>query len=448
MNWITSLDNELVALDRAGDPLYFVVSSATLPDLPQSTIYKVYDNIKAAVEHYYKHNTYRGCTDRNAPNFSFMANKDDGSCKPPKTNYTFGGVFQTCSESDNRDLFTDQCAGMRQQNPLTGDYSCPDEYEAVLLQDGSKSSSITRKECHRCWVVLECCDYKTYHAHASYSAYWCSAKGHIDENNGFLFGGLFSSVSSNPLTGSMGCPPRFYALRLLKHLLICVSGDYELGFRTSLPFAGMFSCKSGNPLALSSSSKVNTTESTNPVTIQHSLMSYLMEQGPSSWPRGCPPDFSHHLAVVDNGCEISYCIHTGALSHQSLPKIQRPPFIHLPHDTSGLNQPAFVFNDDGTVWTTLSQAEKQFGHGDTTGSSNYEGNGGNVKYQGTGENALVNPNSVTTGAIVAIAVGAALAGVLITVVVVMAYRKRQNRKCIDMNDRSDCLPVRASSSQP
>ena len=425
-----ALENDLVALDRSGDPLYYVVSTATLPDLPQSTIYKVYDHIKAAVEVYYKHNTYPGCTDKDAPNFSFIANEDDGSCEPPASNHTFGGVYQTCNGS------SDLCAGMEQKNPLTGDFSCTDEYEAVLLQDGTKQLTTSSHECHSCWLFFKCCDDKTYYAESTYSAYWCPAKGIVDENNGFLFGGLFSSMSTNPLTGSRTCPSRFYALRLLKDLVICVSDDYELGFRTSLPFAGLFSCKSGNPLALSTTSIVNTTASVNSTTIQHSLMSYMVEQGSSSWPRGCPPRFSHHLAVVDNGCEISYCIQTGALSRQSLPKIKRPPFIKLPHDTAGLYQPAFVFNDDGTVWTTLSQAEKQYGHGSAPGSGNSEGTGGNISDQA---------ESLATGVAIAIGLGATLAGVLMVAGIVAACRKRWNGSGRKTNLCDDRRPINSNT---
>ena len=41
------------------------------------------------------------------------------------------------------------------------------------------------------------------------------------------------------------CPPEFYGLKLLRDLSICVSDDFENGFSNSLPFAGFFSCHSG-----------------------------------------------------------------------------------------------------------------------------------------------------------------------------------------------------------
>lgn len=425
-NWSVSLDNDLVALDRSGDPLYFVISSASLPDLPQSTIYKVYDQVKAAVELYYKHNIYRGCTDPDAPNFSFLANENDGSCKPPNTNYTFGGVYQTCKGSG----YTNLCAGMEQKNPLTGGFSCPDEYEAVLLQDGSKHSSTTRHECHSCWLFFHCCDDHTYYASASYSAYWCAAKGHVDQNHGFLFGGLYTSMSFNPLTESKTCPSRFYALKLLTNLVICVSDDYELGFGYSLPFAGLYSCKSGNPLALRALTSSYSTGN------QHSLMSYMLEQGSASWPRECPPGFSQHLAVVDNGCEINYCIKTGSLSPKGLPKVKRPPFMPLPHDTYGLDEQAFVFNDEGTVWTSMTDALKTFPKDAANGGGHSE------KHTVTPSK----PASLSAGTAAVIGVVATLAVVLMVTVAVVAYRRRRSGLYRETDPWSDQRPINSGTN--
>lgn len=408
LNWSMSLDNDLVALDSSGDPIFFLVSSTTLPDLPQTTVYKVYDYLKAAVETYYKHNTYKGCLDRDSPNFSFMANQDDGTCKPPNTNYTFGGVYQTCTGSG----YTDLCEGMKQTNPQTGSYSCPDEYEAVLLQDGSKHSSTTRHECHRCWLFFHCCHNNRYSASATYSAHWCASKGHVDQNHGYLFGGLYTSTSSNPLTQSASCPSRFYPLRLLNGLVICVSDDYELGLKDSLPFAGLFSCKSGNPLSLQSSSNSSLLQSAGH---QHSLMAYMINQGSPSWPRECPRGFSQHLAVVDNGCEINYCIKTGALTSQGLPKVKRPPFMPLPHNIYQIVDPAYVFNDDGTVWTSVEKAGElgstEFPETTTTSNADQRSPG--------------KSRSLSITSIALIAVVATLATVLVIVIGWAIYKKRK-----------------------
>ena len=86
-----------MALDRSGDPLYYVITRYTLPELPASTLNEVYESVKEAVETYYSYNRIPGCLDPTSPNFSPGANVEDGSCKPPPTNLTFGGMFQTCN---------------------------------------------------------------------------------------------------------------------------------------------------------------------------------------------------------------------------------------------------------------------------------------------------------------------------------------------------------------
>lgn len=61
--WRNSLDNELVAVDRDGIPLFELVSSSAFPELPQATVLKVGNGIKEAFRSYYQQNTYRGCMD-------------------------------------------------------------------------------------------------------------------------------------------------------------------------------------------------------------------------------------------------------------------------------------------------------------------------------------------------------------------------------------------------
>ena len=105
--------SDLVALDLSGDPLYYVITESALPELPASTLNEVYESVKEAVETYYSYNRIPGCLDPTSPNFSPAANTEDGSCKPPPTNLTFGGMYQTCDMqpgSNNGDL----CGGLTQ----------------------------------------------------------------------------------------------------------------------------------------------------------------------------------------------------------------------------------------------------------------------------------------------------------------------------------------------
>ncbi|XP_069141132.1 macrophage-expressed gene 1 protein-like [Argopecten irradians] len=350
-DWADSIADNLVAVDRAGDPLYFLITPMVLPELPSSVVLDLIGNVKDAINLYYKHNVYKGCTDADSPNFSFQANVDDGTCRSQSNNYTFGGVYQTCSLSGN--VRSNTCNDLDQKNPQTGEYSCPPNYEPVLLDFGNKITPNTVRRCHHCGFLglSRCCgDYASSQT-ASYKGYWCVATGKVDSGSGYLFGGAFTSTIGNPLTGGRSCPPYFYALRLSSSLRICVSDDYELGFRYSVPFAGFFSCKTGNPLKLASDNENRQRRSNNLLFLE----SFLKTSGPTHWPRGCPTGYSEHMAAVANGCEISFCVRANALSGQNLPTIIRPPFMEIPRNGFGDNSSVQI-SEDGMEWTAIENA--------------------------------------------------------------------------------------------
>ena len=98
--------------------------------------------------------------------------------------------------------------------------------------------------------MLKVCGTQFYAATASYTLHWCVAVGNAPAGTGYLFGGLYTSSVANPLTKTRGCPKKFYPLRMGSAMSVCVSDDYELGYGSSLTFAGFYSCSVGNPLAL------------------------------------------------------------------------------------------------------------------------------------------------------------------------------------------------------
>lgn len=418
--WSESIQNELIALDRSGDPIYYAVTENNLPDIPSSLVYDVFDYVRAAVELYYEYNTYRGCTNEDAPNFSFSANVDDGSCKQPKTNFTFGGVYQTCTGSG----YVDLCKGSSQKNPQTGSFNCPTGYEAVPLQSGSYSSHEQRRECHSCWLFFHCCKTYTVRAYAKYEAYWCAATGQVKQDSGFLFGGLFTSKTSNVMTQSQSCPAEYYPLKLLgakDFLVVCVSDDYELGYRYSLPFAGFFSCNSGNPLAFKEKSDL--LKSSRQKSMLHE---YMSNSGVEAYPKNCPDGYSQHLAIKDNDCSIHYCVKSGALSGHGLPIVKRPPFMEAPRDGfTNIENTAFVISDDGKLWTSMEDASDtvpkyMVKHGmdvpQTYTTSSYQ-----ISGNGRGKPQL------SDGGIVAISVGATCFCIIVGAVIFVAVRKRRRR---------------------
>ena len=240
-DWETGIDNALVAIDREGDPLYYVITPVNVPEVPQATVLQISELVKRAAKAYYHHNTYKGCTDPSKEGFDYNANVDDGSCKSPAMNFSLGGVFQTCSKitSDDQDL----CSKLLQENPLTGAYSCPSGYDAIKLNTGQVKKAYTKpycsQSCHGFWIFKRCrtnCVNRQLMSSAQYETFWCVALGEVDPDTGFLFGGVFTSTTPNPLTRTESCPAHFLTMRFGEDGFICVSNDYELGVRYSQPF--------------------------------------------------------------------------------------------------------------------------------------------------------------------------------------------------------------------
>ncbi|OWF42792.1 Macrophage-expressed gene 1 protein [Mizuhopecten yessoensis] len=384
-DWAESVAENLVAVDRAGDPLHFVITPMALPELPSSVVYELIMHVKDAINLYYKHNIYKGCTNADSPNFSFQANVDDGTCQSLSNNYTFGGVYQTCSLSGN--IRSNTCADLRQMNPLTGDDSCPPNYEAVMIDKGIKRTPNTVRRCHSCGFLgfSTCCGDYAASQTASYTGFWCVTTGKVPADSGYLFGGLFTSTIGNPLTGGRTCPPYFYALKVSSSLRVCVSDDYELGYRYSVPFAGFFSCRTGNPLKLTSDEEDRHKRSNTDMFV---LETFLKSAGPSHWPRGCPTGYSEHMAVVANGCEISYCIKANALSGEGLPTIVRPPFMEIPI-TGFSDNSSVMISEDGLTWTDVVESRNGFETARHTADSGVETNDGVLSHGAVAAIAIV-----------------------------------------------------------
>ena len=169
-----------------------------------------------------------------------------------------------------------------------------------------------------------------------YKAYWCVAtKKVLGANSGYFFGGVYTDKTSNPITQTKSCPPNYNTLRFGTNLLmyICVSDDYELGYKYSMPFAGFFTCHHGNPLAISNQplAKLMQAHPNSRSSDSVKLSSFLYQEGPGQWPKKCPSGYSQHLLTIsEDDCAIHYCIKSGSLSTSGLPVIKRPPFSMRP----------------------------------------------------------------------------------------------------------------------
>ncbi|KAK6993908.1 macrophage-expressed 1 protein, partial [Biomphalaria glabrata] len=280
--WVRGIEKNLVPLDRSGELLSSLVKQQLLPELPLSTIDALEKVIQTSIDSYYEMNTYRGCTKLDDPNFSAVANVEDGSCGTKNDPLKFGGVYQTCTVHGTT-LYRNPCDGLRHVNPKTGTYSCPPSYTAVFIQTFYKRVKEMKSNCRRCgflWLST-CCNTKYIESTAVYSAYWCAATVSTKDNTGYFFGGFYTPTQDNPLTGSTTCPPGFYPRRILTDMRLCLSDAPK---ERAIPFGGFFSCKSGNPLAV----------------LEAKSSLEKSDDSSTSYPMRCPEKFNQHLATIDS----------------------------------------------------------------------------------------------------------------------------------------------------
>lgn len=323
--WIGQIGNDLVAIDRDGFTLDFIITPQTFPEIGEGIIQDISHSVQTAITTYLRHNTYTGCTEPDSPNFSIIANADDGSCQFPFSNLVFGGVYQECMVIDSSDS-SPHCDDTLVKNPHTNDLSCPVGFNAALLQTGTHTFPRTENECHKCYIFFKCCTSKIYQTDVKYTTYWCYSESPQQEyrDTGFLFGGLYSIGINNMVTGSQSCPPMYSTVNIAKTVYICVSDDYVNAEKNAIPFAGFYSKETGNPLSNTSVDR-----------------------------KSCPKGYSSHLAYVDNEYEIMYCIHTAQIgtSDSKLPNLQVPPFVEIPREE--FETSSYMISDDSKTWTKL-----------------------------------------------------------------------------------------------
>ena len=350
-DWEDGVRDALVPIDRAGDPLYYAINPTTLPELVDSDSFELQNIVFNATRRYYAANTVRGCTDRTAGNFAFTANVDSGHCNRRAKNSSFGGIFQVCTTSpqDLQSPYVNLCKtkNLNQVNTRTGTYTCPSGYQPIELYSATLSQQGTKDErvCAAHFII--CWRHKTIHvpitSSATYTSYWCAATGTVEPTDGYLFGGAFTSNQVNPATSSMSCPMHFQQFRMGVDGIVCASEEFELAFQFSIPFAGFESCRVGNPLTVSGEKQAL----------------------PSKWLHDCPVGFSKYLLMVENGCEISYCIKSGLFETKTLPPARLPPFSKHMHNIVYFDEPMTLIGsrkkiwikDDDSVWRIASTAQ-------------------------------------------------------------------------------------------
>ena len=333
--WLKDVPNRMATIDRTADPLHFAIVPSRFPELPIPTVRTIADLVLAATDRYYRLNTKQGCVDPAAQNFDFQANFGDSSLCDTSFSFidmAFGGLYQTCSHRGREDVCSRRM--LAQENPLTGGLSCPAGYTPIPLLSGTDSYVGTYTSYYETCTLFFFCSTesstRTDISYADYETFWCVAINPPREYRGYLFGGFFTPTNSNPVTGTQSCPPYFRKQKIATDVTVCVSNDYELGSAHSVSFAGFHSCTVGNPLAIPA----------------RNISSFPDR---SDWPRNCPPGYSVHLVVVENGCEINVCIESGAFTQKYLLPPKLPPFHKQPPYIPYITDQLTVIGSDGSI---------------------------------------------------------------------------------------------------
>uniref|UniRef100_A0AC34GA73 Uncharacterized protein n=1 Tax=Panagrolaimus sp. ES5 TaxID=591445 RepID=A0AC34GA73_9BILA len=105
-----------------------------------------------------------------------------------------------------------------------------------------------------------------------------------------MFGGLFENGKVNEFTGEIGCPGSFQPYFLGRSITVCLSYQYEKDHFYSIPIEKFFSCQT------------------------------------SAAEKTCSPNFTQHLAAVENSCDLFFCVRKQTYKHRQHPILQRPPY--------------------------------------------------------------------------------------------------------------------------
>lgn len=180
------------------------ISIKNLPEPPYVLVLEKIDYVYQSVSSI---NTHYGCNDPKSGNFNFQVNVDDGTCNMTRGFHSFGGVYQTCDNSQDLDVCNSMM--LRQKNPLTNDYTCPEGFQAIQVHTDTVAMTTSAKNCLKkiCYIFGIChedCSHTTSIDQGRYHAYWCAFPPNPNvsapTDSGYMFGGVYTSNKQNPVT--------------------------------------------------------------------------------------------------------------------------------------------------------------------------------------------------------------------------------------------------------
>lgn len=291
---LTAMDH-VVPLQRTAKWLHSAIGSPDLGLEPHQVI-KVETAIRNASVEYYKRNTRHGCMDPNLAGFDFSANvNDESKCNNKPHNYTFYGVYAACGGDP------EACKRSRIMEQVTGHTNCP---------PGAKDIKVASPVFFFNGSNIEM-QYKKGYEYANLQISLCFSDVSLPHYQGQMFGGLFTTTRSNPITRSPSCPGAYTALEL-KILTMCLSEQYATDQRYAISFGGFVSCETEE--------KNCPNGYTNYFVGTYNVLSNKIRQS--------------HWAFYFAGCDLYYCIKPSEIPIFNSTSVERPPFMEVPNPES------------------------------------------------------------------------------------------------------------------
>ncbi|CAF1020496.1 unnamed protein product [Adineta steineri] len=300
--WQTSVEANPVIIRRAVENITFFIDSHKIPELSEVALMRVIEKIDQAVETYIQMNVYSGCMNRSSPSFTWIANVDDDSCLPAGINSQFGGFIRTCTENSR---LPQKCSEYKMNNFYTQTEECPLGFDKYLLHQSTQSETVYRRECRSCkFHTRRCCDdIPDGVGQREIKLYVCNSKtklrdsssGLLSVSNRYVYGGSFTSVRVNPITGTYKCPnDQFKMVQVTSDLKICLA-DQVIDTSNLPHYGGMFSCSQGNVLL-------------------------------PSVEKECAEGYSSYvMSAIEDSCLLYVC-----LKFEKSPEVQQLPSVVLP----------------------------------------------------------------------------------------------------------------------